>query len=179
MLDVVLLNISFNVITNAILSVTGLLNSHTFLLLACSLLCPLEAVSLVAGLPCFPPVLHHLVMFTDGTSPGIKFFSPCILTITVFAFHCDQHFWRCVPNFWDEWTSVLCVFWYCIFHPAENMHSAIKQFVRLLCDACLHLLSILLPDKVGAIQTCKNVRLFCKKIEDKSLKRKQTPSCHD
>lgn len=91
----VILKIGFKASSNACKDISkcnntrvpGILNLHTFFLLACSFLCPLEAVSLVAGLPCFPPVLHHLVMFTDGTSPGIKFFGPCILASTTWELY--------------------------------------------------------------------------------------------
>lgn len=33
--------------------------------------------------PSLPPVLHHLVVFIDGSSPGNKFFGPSILTSTI------------------------------------------------------------------------------------------------
>lgn len=42
--------------------------------------------------PRFPPVLHHLVMFTDGTSPDIKFFGPSILTSTIWELYMG---WLC------------------------------------------------------------------------------------
>lgn len=37
--------------------------------------------------PRFLPVLHHPVMFTDGTSPGIKFFGPSVLTSTTWELY--------------------------------------------------------------------------------------------
>lgn len=33
--------------------------------------------------PSLHPVLHHLVMFIDGSSPGNEFFGPSILTSTI------------------------------------------------------------------------------------------------
>lgn len=58
-----------------------------WLLIAARLVCPIERsigeISFKNSYPCLPPVLHHLVMFTDSSSPSIKFFGPSILTNTI------------------------------------------------------------------------------------------------